>query len=362
LTGRSRVGVSRERVSWYLYLVLSAAFAAIMLATWLLSRSINGRDCATYIEIISGTACKPFAYRVLVPLLVRISQYLVPGSLHESIRASLVQQPVVQRAFSLLIWDTTLAFEYLLGVGWLYVAVYGFILSLKYLFDGLFRTPNEWFSRIVPWVALLGIRYLMRYVSYVYDLPALFLFTLGLALMARKQWRAFLLVFLLASLNKETTILLTLVFVIHQWHVRRLEDRQFQFLLVAQLSIFALVKGVLFVIFRENPGTFVEMHLLDHNIDLLRKFLLRPSLAAEFPWMGLALLVFHNWPNKSRFLKDAIWILVPIFAMMPFLGMLDELRVYYEVVPIVVLLATQSVAEIVGIDIHVIGSEKRGTI
>lgn len=203
-----------------------------------------------------------------------------------------------------------------------------------------------------PPAALLALRYLIRYVNYVYDLPTLFLFTLGLLLMLRRQWRAFLVVYALACLNKETTILLTLVFVIHFLRDAWLERARFVRLVLLQLGLFVALKLALSWVFRANPGTFVELHLLDHNLDVLKSFLLKPSFAAEAPWLGVLLLTFYRWSSKPAFLRHALWILVPIVAAMPLWGVLGELRVYYEAFPIVALLVVQSVAEIVGIELR----------
>jgi hypothetical protein len=190
------------------------------------------------------------------------------------------------------------------------------------------------------------------YYSHIYDFPTLLVYTLGLALMVHRRWRLFLLVVLIGCFNKETTVLLTLVFVIHFARAGNVKFRQ---LLGVQLLIFVVVKGALTVIFRDNPGSFVAFHLVDHNVYLLSPYELPTALA----WLALALVVFHRWSEKPPFLRSAVWTVVPLVTMALFLGYLDELRGYYEAYPVVVLLASQTIANIMGTDVTA-GVEEAG--
>ena len=176
----------------------------------------------------------------------------------------------------------------------------------------------------------------------------MFLFTLGLGLLVRRRWRLFLVVFVLACLNKETTILLTLVFAIHFRRPASLPRAAYRGLLLAQLAIFAVLKTGLYVLYRDNPGAFVEAHFPQHNLDVLKAY----PLATVFGWCGVALLVAYRWPEKPAFLRDALWIALPLVVLTFFLGYLDELRDYYEAYPIVLLLILHSVGRIVGFNVH----------
>ncbi len=165
--------------------------------------------------------------------------------------------------------------------------------------------------------------------------------------MVRQRWRLFLLVFALACLNKETAILLTFIFAIHFLLRERLERGLAGRLLVAQLAVFSLIKVAVTLVFRDNPGSFLEFHLFDHNFYLLKPYL--PSSVAV-P-LAVAVLVFHKWSEKPAFLKSSLWILVPLFSVSLFFGQLDEGRAFYEVYPIVVLLVCYSLAKILDVDV-----------
>ena len=55
---------------------------------------------------------------------------------------------------------------------------------------------------------------------YLYDFPQLLLFTLGLGFLYQRKWAWFYAVYVLACLNKETSVLLGVVFAV--WMGRRI--------------------------------------------------------------------------------------------------------------------------------------------
>ena len=96
-----------------------------------------------------------------------------------------------------------------------------------------------------------------------------------------------------------------------------------------------------------QPGSFVEFHL-NHNTQLLGRpgFYLK-TLTVLIP---AAVVVAHRWKEKPLFLRRSLVVcLVPLFVLAFFLGFADELRVCYEVYPIVILLMILTVMEALGI-------------
>jgi hypothetical protein len=108
----------------------------------------------------------------------------------------------------------------------------GFVVTIR-LFAGLFWDSLQILD-LVGVSAVLALLPFMIYSKRVYDLSALFLFTLGLLLLAKGRWGWFLLVYLLGCLNKETTLFLTLVFAACFWGHRR--ERRFWQLLTAPVA------------------------------------------------------------------------------------------------------------------------------
>jgi hypothetical protein len=128
--------------------------------------------------------------------------------------------------------------------------------------------------------------------------------------MVRRRWWPFLVVFLLGCINKETTILLTMLFVIHFRADESMERSVFWKLAAAQLTIFAVVKLALSLAFQSNPGAFVEFHLIDHNLAVLKSY----SLSTSILWLGAGLLVFFRWSEKPKFLRRGVWILAVLLV------------------------------------------------
>ena len=254
--------------------------------------------------------------------------------------------PVVQKVFFNLNWDQRYLVDYAIVIALLFLSLLGFHASFRYLVKAVFQFTG----RFEAWAAIGAVACLplmFKYYNYIYDFPVLFLFTLALGLMARKKWDIFLAVYVFSCFNKETTILLTVIFVIHYFDRAKLDRRQFWKLTIIQLSLFGLIKILLYFIFLSNAGDFVEFHLVDYNLVLLRKIKLVPFI---FLWGPIIFLTFYKWREKPKFIKDSIWILLPLIFLTLFLGFLDELRDYYEVYSIVFLLISFSINSFIGAD------------
>ena len=324
--------------------VALACYALAILYSFLHFDSINFLPHAAYADMVYGKAWKPFVYRTLLPTTVRAIASPIPSAARHAFNQDARQITFVSNEFQLMRWDLDYVAEYALGVLLMYGSLLGFVMALHFLLTSLYDAP-DWFARAVQFAALAGIPPLFHYINYVYDFTTLFLFTLGLALMVRRRWPAFLAVYALACLNKETTILLTMIFALHFVRHAGLDRALYGRLIVAQLAIFSAIKLALGFIFRANPGSFVEFHL-DHTIELLSG---HASLTNFIIWLVIALLVFHQWLRKPAFLRRGALILIPLLILTAFLGFLDELRDYYEVYPIVVLLIAHTAASLIGI-------------
>jgi hypothetical protein len=302
---------------------------------------IEGYERARFADMVYGRAYKPYVYRILLPGTVRIMAAAMPEQTRERLSESLARMSAMDNLLKILGWDRRYVVEYLIGAVLMYLCLWGFIGALRYLLGVVYRV-SEKVREVFTLVALAGLPLFFRYHNYPYDFPTLFLFTLGLGLMARQRWAWFVAVYLLACLNKETAILLTLVFAIRFWPREDTVRARFGDLLTVQLLGFAVIKAGLAYVFRDNPGSFVALHVPRHNLELLGAY----PLATVFGWCGLILLLFYRWREKPAFLRNALWIVVPLVALTFFLGYLDELRDYYEAYPIVLLLLLHSVSRI----------------
>jgi len=342
-----RSGSGRSLSTYRLvYLFASISLSAVVFGIFICRPGINGYSRAMFGDMVYGTAHKPFVYRALLPATVRLIAAGIPAEAKTHLARSLADTAAIGNLCTILQWEEAYLVEYLIAAVLMYLSLWGFLWSLRYLLVGVYDVSAR-VQDVFILVTLGGLTQFFRYYSYLYDLPNLFLFTLGLALMVRSRWKPFLLVYLLGCLNKETTILLTMIFVIHFFKPARLRRSLFGGLLLSQLAIFAAVRVLLFVPFRDNPGSLVELHLADHNLGLLGAY----PVAALFGWCGVALLLFYRWSDKPAFLRHGLWIVVPLVVLTFFFGYLDELRDYYEAYPIALLLVLHSVGRIWGFEI-----------
>jgi hypothetical protein len=271
------------------------------------------------IELIDGTAFKPFVTRMLVPFLIKQMTILLP--ITPEAAASAV----------------------------MYLSLIAFVFAFRYLLAAFWK-PSI-ISDALTWLSILGLLpFMVSFSRAVYDFPTLFLFTLELGFLAHRRWKWFLIVFPVACLNRETSILLCLAFAVHYYP--RMERRFFLKMLSGQGVSYILTRAYILLRFWDNPGGAFEWHLPD-QIRVLSQI---PSVFETFAPLGLIALLFlvcgiailflmlFLWEEKPRLLRDAALVMVPPLALTHLLfGMPFEIRVFYEVYPVVLLLCVEPI-------------------
>jgi hypothetical protein len=314
---------SVQRLAYWLFILI---VSFLILYFFIQVSGVNQYYKARLGDMVYGTAYRPYVYRALLPSLVRLISPFIPCGLVEFFR----QIPGMGQMLNRLDVATYPAEAFLVLLG-LYLSLLGFVLSLRDLMRALGYT-----EKVIDWVSVAALPLMipMFLAGYIYDFPMLFLFTLSLAMLMRRLWFAYLGVFLLASLNKETSILLTLLFAFHYW--RSLEREIFYRLLAAQLVLFIAVKLGLTWIFRANPGGMFEYHLPDQ----LRAVQSNPGVALFLGLIlcGLGVLIARRWPEQPLFLRHALLIAIPLGILYLFFSMPFELRVFYELYPVALLM------------------------
>lgn len=336
------------------FTAVSFFISLFVLMIFVKSPGINGYERAMFPEMIYGTAWKPFVYRTLLPSAVRGIVLLIPNRLQDNISAAADQNEFAVRVLSKLNWESEFLTEYIIAFILMFLSLWGFAFIFKKFFKSLLYM-QEHHINLITIIVLLALPVMFKYYSYIYDFPSLLLFTAGMYLMVKQDWKKFLLIFFVACINKETTILLTLIFAIHFYKSEILQKKKFNQLIIIQLLIFFAVKTALFFAFKSNSGAFIEFHFFDHNIHILNGY----NLTEFFLFIFTALMIFYKWEEKPKYLKDAIWIAVPLIILTIFLGFADELRDYYEAFPVAAILIAHSLALFLGIDIKPV-EQKRG--
>lgn len=302
---------------------------------------------ATVPDMVYGRAHRPFVQRALVPMVVRFAGAVSPASVQRLAEDKARNSRGVRAVFVTGEWDQTYAFEYMLTCLIIFASLLGFLWAVQALASDLYGA-HPIATRLAGMVALVFLPafFSKDYYSAIYDFPTLLLFTLGLLLLLREKWIGFLIVFVLACVNKETAILLTLVFVIRYGHdiMQGEHNSRFRKLLACQMAAAVLIRGAIVFVFMNNPGSSVEFHLRE-NIDFYTRGY---SLVTVVSLAALALAVTRNWHNKPVFLRQAAWVALPLLSVMPFFGWRYEFRACYEAYPVVLLLALPVLLEALG--------------
>lgn len=323
---------------------LVAAYAlvlSIVFVTFLRDPGIDGFRPAVPARMVKGTALKPYVYRTLLPSITSRILAAIPDDRQQRFNDWLL--PRARWYVNYLGIDDAFPAMYAVIFVLLLASFVGWVIAFRYLARAVYRVSDA-YLHAVTLVALGGLATTFCYVNYIYDPPTLFLITLGLGLMARGRFAPYLLVFAIGLVNKETTIVLALVFGLH--YAWRMPAARYLGLLAAQIGLFAASRVWLNHLFGENFGRYTILQLWNHNIKLIGRVEFADMMAAAL----LVALVLGHWREKPRFLRRALWLLAPLVGACAIWGFLDELRDYHEGYSVIVLLAAGTVAKWVGAD------------
>ncbi len=320
------------------YLLAVLVLAAV--SYWIFLRApgvTKNPEKASYAALLHGTADRPYAYRCVLPTVCRALEAALPAGLHERLTEQVARRggAWLHTRIGIEREDIVLA---LISFALSYACFVGFALAVRSLTLTLYRAPDG-FAELASLVAVGLLPALFRYNSYLYDAATLLLFTWALVMLARGWWSAYLPLFFLAALNKETAVVLILLFALYDFGQRRVSWTRYVLLGAAQVAIYLAVKLLVNHLFAGNGGALVEFHL-GRNLTKLQAMDMTTAVA----WGALLLLTVHRWGDKPTFLRAGVWMLVPLAGLAGFLGWFDELRGYYEVYPVFLLLMGHSVA------------------
>lgn len=246
---------------------------------------------------------RPYQLRILMPLLVHWGTQFTPLD--------------VARCYQLLLMGFSLAFFRVFS-----------------LYLGQFCAPRaaNWLGLFLAWplFALYSHKWF-----YLYDVPAAFFATLALLFLVQRRFSLYLLIFALATLNRETSAFLTLAFALTLWDA--FPRRRFVALLAAQIGIWLVLRALLSHIFASNPGKPVEWHLAENYSALAGLFNAPISLALGSALVTLLALWAMGMATRRvqpEFLRRARGVFWPFMALMSLVGVLTETRLYSELIPI----------------------------
>jgi hypothetical protein len=306
---------------------------------------IDRYRAAMFPDMVYGKAYKPYVYRTLLPGLIRVAAEITPATVEEEVESLPDRNPTARRFTEMLRWQREYIYEYTLMLALTFLCFIGFLFVLRHLIKIFYDFP-DFVADLAPAGAIIALPVYFRYCSYVYDPGTLFLFTLGMMLIMTRKRSLYYLVFILAALNKETSILLVALFYIRE-RGEMLRMRLWLHL-ICQGLIWAAIRVLLMLLYMNNPGVAIEFHLFDHNLTLY----MYPTAFLYFA----AVVAFHipllvsGWKHKPVFLRQGLIVtLAPLMSLALVFGFIDELRDYYEAYPFIFLLSLPTILRIFGI-------------
>jgi len=341
----------RERLTYRITMVFLYATVALTVAILFFDRLPFHRERVELGSMVYGAAHKPYAYRALVPGIVRAAAAAGDAALAPMGRTR-ADSPLATFGARLLADRGAPAdarqWSYEYGV--LFVLTVASLIAFAWLLRALTRGCHPevpgFVSDIAPLLALVVVPLVFfRQSNLVYDPMTLLLFTLGVYLIIRRSHVAFLITFPLIALNKETAILLVPLLLLHE--AGRIGPTRLAALAAVPLASFAALRLWQAHALRARPGGLVEWHL-EYNFAAFGDpgFYLK-TLGAVLP---LAVLVGSGWARKSKFLRQGLLVTaLPLVGASLFLGVLGEMRDYYEAYPFVFLLAIPTAVEVFGV-------------
>lgn len=288
-----------------LYAVVIALYAAYFLQDrFLLNAFYDG--IATPSMLVDGTAYLPFQTRVLIPWLVYAIQ--VSG--------------VLSGLSDLYIFSII---DFLSIVGVMY--------ATRYYLMGFFS------DKVLASVLSCILFYILPFhftktMWYPWDLPSIMFFTLGLAFLQRRRWGSYYLLFTIATINRETTFLLIIMYMLSEFD----KTKWFRLCLglFSQLVIWTTIRYGLYALYAGNPklgyGAF-ELQFWK-NLVLLQNPKIWIKALSAFGFLWVPVLVWYA-RTDNEFVKRSLWLVPLMYVLMAVIGVVYELRIYGECIPMV---------------------------
>lgn len=324
----SRWRFSRVLARRGLALMVGLLYLSVAQAVWIcyaVDPPTDSDSRFTFERMISGEADRPFAYRTLVPWMVRLGtgvltpgafrlyeKYRWPEKIDEDLRRAHLDRRWV-REWTVFSWLSTGLFA-LFGL-----SVSGLIRHF-YALDGMR-------SHACGLVAMSLVTLFFDKYNQLYDPASLALFPLAMYLLVRGRLVAYYGVLCLAILNKETAVLLPGLFAVWSWRER--PWRLMAGHVAAQLCLYRGLTVAVRTHFRDNPGAFIEGQFLSNLA-----YISAPSihlLLGVLKLSTLAVLVSHGWRRKPEPLRWGLLLALALLGpLWLFFGRLQEIRVLSE--------------------------------
>lgn len=304
---RSPSEASRSKLVSETVLALFVALSSAAFA-WVHRANSDEYEPGALETLMRGEGSTPFQYRILLPYLVGVLRAVGKVPL-EPLTIALVLEAL---------------------------ALVGLFYTQRFLLRRLVEEQRLVLPACFCLFAVLSFHYLtLPRWWYVYDIPSVLLFTLGVALVYRGRWGLLALCLAAGTLNREMICALIPLLLL-TWY-GRLRPLTLLGLSAGLSLIWVGVRVLQVVLFPDAPGGGqYDAHALVRNLSLVRDLESWPKLLACFG--GLGWVVILGWRSiRPVFVRRALWIVPVQFALVFRFGAFDEIRVYGEMAPLVLL-------------------------
>lgn len=163
-------------------------------------------------RMISFTADRPFAYRVLMPALINAGAFLFSKDfIHLHKKWLTESSPLARYAKNKLFMQEDMALKVHLEYFYLYISLIFLLYAVRAITQNIYAFPSV-FSDVTPAIGLLFLPLTFTWGGHIYDFPELLLMALCLLCIIKKKWLLYYPLFCFAILNKEVNVLLILFF------------------------------------------------------------------------------------------------------------------------------------------------------
>jgi hypothetical protein len=293
-----------------------------------------------FYSIMDGSANNPHQYRLLVPWLLKFivnAEYKLPF-----IKSVSHLFFISEAVFTFLL---IIAFRYYLSLtlkssiqSYLFAFFLLFSMNYTFLYS---RAEIPFVETFLPYESITD--YYARY--YPYDTPSMLFMILGLIMLYRRQMVPYYIIFAVSTFNKESSIFLAFVFLFSCMGRGRKRFAALHFMM--QAGIWVAIKYYLYDLYSGNMGSFVELCLMA-NIEYLTTPSYYPHLISAAGVLWFPALVWRRLV-KDDFVRRALFVLIPFAAWIMFFEDMRELRIYGDVIPVLLPAAFLAVRERLGI-------------
>lgn len=307
----------------------------VMSLIFLNHSDVNRNIPASFHSMMGGNAHRPFVYRRLLPAMANFTAWLTPDGFQDRVEAQWARSSTMEHFAEKFHVEDGYLYESVVGFAYMVLFLLLYALALRKCGQEMLGTKGLT-QHVPPLVGLLILPPLFNF-GYIYDFPVLGLSACCYLTLYRQKWIPYLLFFTLTCLNKETALLFGLVYGLTM--MTKLPTKSFFTLGGIQAGIFLLIRGFLMWRFAGNYGENMRSHL-----DWQLRSLIEPySFVSFMGLVGFGMLITYRWREKPAFVKQAIWMTLPLTILYFMGGGPGELRVFYEVVPLIVLLMSHTV-------------------